>query len=58
MEMASIHILQQLIYNLCIFHSDKNLEEVSILDGHNLHFSKCFKKYNSEINNFIKLWVG
>ena len=44
--------------NLCIFHSDKNLEEVSILDGHNLHFSKCFKKYNSEINNFIKLRVG
>ncbi len=38
----------------CNFHSDQNLEEIPILDGHNLHFSTCFKKYNSKIIDFIK----
>lgn len=38
----------------CNFHSDNNLKEIPILDGHNLHFSKCFNKYNEEILIFIK----
>ena len=47
---------KEYIYNSlrCNFHSDQNLEEISILDGHNLHFSICFKKYNPEIIDFIK----
>ena len=44
--------------NLCVFHADDNIKEFSILDGHNLHFSKCFNKYNEEIYNFINLRVG
>ena len=44
--------------NLCVFHADDNIKEFSILDGHNLHFSKCFNKYNDDIYNFIKLRVG
>tara|TARA_Y100000590_G_C15715677_1_gene1011797 strand:- start:867 stop:1841 length:975 start_codon:yes stop_codon:yes gene_type:complete len=38
----------------CNFHSDFNVDEIPIIDGHNLHFSNCFKKYNSEIFDFIK----
>ena len=40
------------IYNSlrCNFHSDYNLKEIPILDGHNLHFSYCFKK----VDNFYK----
>ncbi len=44
------------IYNSlrCNFHSDYNLKEIPILDGHNLHFSYCFKKYSLEIKNFFQ----
>ncbi|PPR46750.1 MAG: hypothetical protein CFH19_01040 [Alphaproteobacteria bacterium MarineAlpha5_Bin9] len=39
---------------ICKFHSELDVKEEPIFDGHNLHFSKCFDYYSEDIIEFLK----